>query len=51
MAGIIARLKAQLAERELDWGIITETSVTAPRGLKQLVDVPVTAGEPTEIDV
>lgn len=44
-------LKAQQAERELFREVITGMSVTALRGLKQLADVPVTAGEPTEIDV
>ena len=51
MAGAIAQLKAQSAERELYWEKITGMSVTALCGLKQLADVPSTAGEPTEIDV
>ena len=51
MVGTIAQLRTQSAERELYWEKITGMSVTALRGLKQLADVPRTAGEPTEIDV
>lgn len=51
VAGTIAQMKALQAERQLYRERITGVSVTALRGLKQLANVPVIAGEPTEIDV